>query len=212
MSEENEDEMNMNSSDGSQITIKGSTEDLKKIKKALLDAQSIDMANTALLEENSQLKSDLSLIAEKQFKERCDRYGLEGLNACDPADIEKLKNAELRHSSTATLDYNQISGGLSETDKQRIRDALPDNFSEQKTLELEANSEYALINELEKRADKGDKTAKLVLAKLIAKSKPFDMEYNGSVKDLYRKPRDKKDREELNQKRQNWSPYKAGET
>src|SRR5208283_1471823 len=125
----------------------------------------------AVREENASLRGDLEIIADKEFKARCEKYGLSGLDPTDPDDIKTLIYEEMKYKSpenlgnnTATLDANQLYGGLSETDKQRIRDALPDNFEHQKTIELEANSEYELINELEKRANNNDKTAKIILA------------------------------------------------
>lgn len=166
----------------------------------------------AIREENATLKADLEIIAEKEWKAKCEKYGLSGLDPSNQDDVKTLIYEEMKHKTpekisynTATLDYNQISGGLTELDRQRIKDALPTHFENQKTLELEANSEFELINELERRANNNnDKTAKVILAKLISKSKPFDMEFDGDPKDLYRKPKNDKDKAELTEKRQKW--------
>jgi len=124
---------------------------------------------------------------------------------------------EMKHK-TSNTEYDPALLGnennLTETErnfvKDALRDVLPSNFNNQRTLELSANSEFELVNELQKRCDAGDKEAKVIMAKLIDKRQPFDLEYNGNdTKALYRKlPKEPKERAEMIKKRSDWRPKK----
>lgn len=182
-------------------------------EKARLEIEKQEQANRI-----SELEGDLSIIADKEFKARCEKYGLSGLDPTNQEDIKKLVFEEMKYKKADTTLYDPALLGnennLSESDRQIVRDALdsviPTNFEHQRTLELQANSEFELINELQNRADKGDKEAKVVLAKLIDKRQPFDLEYNGNdTKALYRKlPTDPKLKAEAIRKRSDWRPKK----
>lgn len=168
---ENEDELNMNGSDGSKITVKGTTEDLQKIKKALLDAQSIDKANEALIEENSELKGDLETIAEKQLNQKVREYGINP-ELDDEEKIAKIKEIELEHSGTAPLNYQQTGQNPPHNEPsaevQKIIDHALIEAGQKEYPDLQ--SMFADLNERAGENRDGDPTTNKILDELTFKS------------------------------------------
>ena len=184
MSEENEEvqkELKIkNSKDDSEIKISGSVEDVDKLK-TLLKEQNVSAKR--LNEENARLMKERSEAFEKQFGES---------------------------GNSAPLNDNQLTGGLSEGEKQLFKECLPSDNSGLPADMMTFRDDFDMINQLEKMAQSGDKEtkaeAKQALAKLLQKAteKSFDFEFNGDPRDLYRKPKDEKERIELSKKRQQW--------
>jgi hypothetical protein len=168
---ENEDELNMNGSDGSKITLKGSTEDLQRIKKALMDAESINAANQKLIEENSMLKTDLTEIAERELQKRRDKYDL-------PADatIEDVRRVEQEHATTAPLNDAQLGNPIrSNEGYDSVEDMIIDlNRKAKSENQVEAAQAQAVLIELAKKS---------------MKKAPLNIELESNMRTIARKPK-----------------------
>ena len=165
-----------NSKDDSEIKISGSVEDVDKLK-TLLKEQNVSAKR--LNEENARLMKERSEAFEKQFGES---------------------------GNSAPLNDNQLTGGLSEGEKQLFKECLPSDNEGLPVDMQNFTSEYDMICQLEKQAQNGSVEAKKALANLLSKAteKSFDLEYDGDPRDLYKIPRTAKERVELNKKRQLW--------
>lgn len=148
--------------------------------------------------EKEDIESKFAIVAEKEFKAKAEKLGLKGLDPSNPNDIEKLKDAEQSRASTAYLSREQL--GLTNENN---------DLSRQQTSELEADSTYELINELEKRSNSNDVEAKKLLHQIInKKSGSWEMEFDGDPKNLFRTSKDPKQRELINKDRAKWSRVK----
>lgn len=134
-----------------------------------IDPDYIESKNTEiqnLRDENEQLKSDLTIIAEKEFNAKCKKFGLDPANT-SPEDLR----AKQEEGSTAPLNANQIYNSNSEEGFQSIEGGIL-------TLSEQAKSDPEIKKML-------DKTAKRVLKPTIG---TFDYEFEGGVK-AWRKPK-----------------------
>jgi len=162
------------------IKIEGTTEDIEKFKQIMKAQKEYD---NSVISENERLKRER---AEKLMEE----YG--------------------NVSSSAPLNSNQLSGMSNEEINRLMKDVLPSDNSGLPADMMTFHDDFDMINQLEKMAQSGDKETKAeasqALAKLLQKAteKSFDFEYNGDPRDLYRKPKNEKERIELSKKRQQW--------
>jgi hypothetical protein len=182
MAEENNEEYKeMSSSDGSKILIKGSHEDLEKIKTALLTAQSVDKANTQLLEENAELKGDLETIAEQRLNEKTRQYGI-NQDLSEEEKIAQIKEIEGKYQNridekafwankNATYDTKIIDKGEG---YDSVEDMILDLNRKAKSNDaVESAESQAVLHELGKKAMK----------------KPLNIELESPLRTMARRPR-----------------------
>jgi hypothetical protein len=170
----------------STIRIKSSPEDIQKFKELLKKQNEV---NKAIVDENAKLR-------EENEQKKADFYPPQA-----PA-------------GTAPLNEYQTSN-LTNAERKIVDDALRDalyNLDEELPVDmLSFENDFEMISKLEKMADLGSKDAKVALAKILNKAteKSATYEYDGDPRDLYRKPKDEKEREQLNRRRRaNWIKVK----
>lgn len=132
--------------------------------KVEIDSKSLEdkiIENQNLRSEIEQLKTDLTLIAEKELQKQSKFYG------CEPT-IEAVTSAKTR-GSTALLNDQQLGNNVDN-----------DSF----------NSENEAILAISKAKKNGNKNSALIEQKLLRKflENPINLEYSGNLKDLALKP------------------------
>jgi len=173
---------------GTGIKVNASPEDAAKIKKALADAQTVQSANRDLVEQNSELTARLEQIAQKQFEAECVKYGLDPSDST-PQDLEVEKRVKERERNQEPHEFANVYSEGQQTGKT----SYP--LDEETPLELqwmEFPTQEALINEVNRRAKKGDVEALKVRAQLtkkMLKAGKLDMEYQGSLRSLMTSPK-----------------------
>lgn len=152
-----------------------------------------------------KIKLHVSEEDAKKLKELIEMQNKQ--NADVIAENERLKKQVLEKPEYqgAQLNTEQLTGMTKKQINDIVEDVLPSDNEGLPVDMMTFKDDYEMINQLEKLAESGNMEAKKALRDLLAKNTgSHEWEYEGDVRDLYRRPKDAKERAELDKKRQLW--------